>query len=95
MMKNLTIKNLMRALAATTFIYVSSVAAADYPEKGDFARGAKAWSENCNRCHNMRGPSELRDDQWITTTFHMRVRGGLTGEEVRDIITFLQTSNNQ
>jgi mono/diheme cytochrome c family protein len=65
----------------------------DYPEEGDSAAGAKAWSENCARCHNMRSPAELRDDQWITTVFHMRVRAGLTGQEARDILTFLQGSN--
>lgn len=68
--------------------------AADYPEKGDFQKGAKAWAENCVRCHNMRDPKDLRDDQWITTAFHMRVRAGLTGQKTRDILTFLQESNN-
>ena len=69
--------------------------AADYPAPGDFQRGAKTWSENCGRCHNIRGPRELRDDQWISTVFHMRVRGGLTGQESRDVLTFLQGSNTQ
>jgi len=67
--------------------------AGDFPEKGDAVRGAKAWSDNCMRCHNLRDAHELRDDQWITTTFHMRVRGNLTGQETRDILTFLQSSN--
>ncbi len=65
----------------------------DYPEPGDFARGSKTWAENCSRCHNIRSASELRDDQWVTTSFHMRVRAGLTGQETRDVITFLQRSN--
>lgn len=69
------------------------VFAFDYPEEGNSAAGAKAWSENCMRCHNMRSPTDLRDDQWITTVFHMRVRAGLTGQEARDILTFLQESN--
>ncbi|MCO6414503.1 MAG: c-type cytochrome [Thiogranum sp.] len=69
--------------------------AADYPAPGDFARGSKAWAENCGRCHNIRGADDLRDDQWITTVFHMRVRAGLTGQEMRDILTFLQSSNNR
>ncbi|MBL4575797.1 MAG: c-type cytochrome [Opitutaceae bacterium] len=67
--------------------------ASDFPEAGDFVRGSKAWSENCMRCHSMRSPSDLRDDQWVTTVFHMRVRAGLTGQETRDILTFLQASN--
>ena len=70
-----------------------SVYALDYPEPGDFAQGSKTWSENCARCHNMRNPSDLRDDQWVTSVFHMRVRAGLTGQETRDILTFLQNSN--
>lgn len=74
---------------------VTSVQAADFPEAGNFSDGSKVWAENCNRCHNMRGPKELRDDQWITTTFHMRVRAGLTGQETRDVITFLQASNTK
>lgn len=65
----------------------------DYPGKGDFAKGSKAWADNCTRCHNMRSPTDLSDDQWITSTFHMRVRAGLTGQETRDILTFLQGSN--
>ena len=69
--------------------------AADYPAPGDFARGSKAWAENCVRCHNVRAANDLRDDQWITTVFHMRVRAGLTGQEMRDILTFLQSSNNR
>lgn len=63
------------------------------PLKGDIGRGAKAWVENCTRCHNVRDPKELRDDQWLSTTLHMRIRGGLTGQETRDILTFLQASN--
>lgn len=69
--------------------------AADFPEAGNFSDGSKVWAENCNRCHNMRGPKELRDDQWITTAFHMRLRAGLTGQETRDVITFLQASNTK
>lgn len=71
----------------------TSFADAVADKKGDFVRGAKAWVNNCSRCHNVRDPKELRDDQWITTTFHMRVRAGLTGQQARDIIAFLQKSN--
>jgi cytochrome c5 len=67
--------------------------ALDYPEAGNFSNGSKVWAENCARCHNMRSPTDLRDDQWVTTVFHMRVRAGLTGQETRDILTFLQGSN--
>ena len=68
--------------------------AADFPAAGDFQRGAKTWADNCGRCHNIRGARELRDDQWISTVFHMRIRAGLTGQETRDVLTFLQASNS-
>ena len=71
-----------------------SSGAADYPAPGDFQRGAKTWADNCGRCHNIRGARELRDDQWISTVFHMRIRAGLTGQESRDVLTFLQASNS-
>jgi len=88
-------KNLILSSLAALGLALSASAAiaADYPEKGNFVKGAKAWADNCVRCHNLRDAKELRDDQWITTVFHMRVRGGLTGQETRDILTFLQQSN--
>jgi len=76
-------------------LILTTVNAETYPEPGDFARGAQSWADNCNRCHNMRDPKDLRDDQWITTVFHMRIRAGLTGRQTRDILTFLQQSNNR
>lgn len=58
-----------------------------------FARGAQTWADTCARCHNMRDPKELRDDQWRAAVAHMRVRAGLTGQEARDVLAFLQGSN--
>ena len=74
---------------------MQTVFAADFPPPGDPARGSKVWAENCTRCHNMRSPDDLTDEQWITSAFHMRIRAGLTGQETRDIITFLQSANGQ
>ncbi len=85
---------LATALVAPLVLTANTAGAADYPPPGDYAAGSRGWSENCARCHNIRGPKELRDDQWITTLFHMRVRAGLTGQETRDILTFMQTANN-
>lgn len=85
------------ALLVLTGALVASAGAQaqDFPEPGNFARGAQSWADNCARCHNMRDPQDLRDDQWGTTLFHMRVRAGLTGQQTRDILTFLQESNNR
>ena len=67
--------------------------ASQYPEPGNPIEGAKVWAENCSRCHNARDPADLRDDQWISTAFHMRIRAGLTGQQTRDVLTFMQDSN--
>ncbi len=61
--------------------------------EGDFSAGAMVWSENCGRCHNIRDPLDLRDDDWKTAIFHMRLRAGLTGQEARDVLAFLVASN--
>ncbi|HHL31096.1 MAG TPA: c-type cytochrome [Oceanospirillales bacterium] len=95
-MKNL-IKTYIKSISILTFLIATMttvVNAETYPQAGDFTKGAKTWADNCSRCHNMRDPKDLRDDQWITTAFHMRIRAGLTGQQTRDILTFLQQSNN-
>jgi len=61
---------------------------------GDVHAGAISWSQNCARCHEMRDPMEFRDDLWKPIVTHMRVRAGLTGQQQRDILAFLQASNN-
>jgi mono/diheme cytochrome c family protein len=91
-------KKIFGSLCYPAFIGIlslwSSISVAEnFPKAGDFQQGLKIWAENCGRCHNMRGPKDMRNDQWITTMFHMRVRAGLTGQETRDVLTFLQASN--
>lgn len=68
-------------------------AAEQAPKADNVAQGAKLWVNNCARCHNIRVPRELRDDQWKPVVTHMRVLCGLTGQEARDILAFLQASN--
>ena len=82
------------AMLALGLMSPASALAFDYPPPGDAVRGAQLWANNCARCHNIRSAPELRDDQWITTMFHMRVRAGLTGQETRDILSFMQDANN-
>lgn len=61
---------------------------------GDVSRGAISWAQNCSRCHEMRDPAEFSDAMWRPIVAHMRVRGGLTGQQQRDILVFLQSANN-
>ncbi|WP_138380343.1 cytochrome c [Luteithermobacter gelatinilyticus] len=87
-----------KTLVSVCFITLfSTIAVAEAAEKSDplrLARGAKAWAQNCGRCHNIRAPKELSDEEWEVSATHMRVRANLPGDMVRDIILFLQSSNN-
>jgi mono/diheme cytochrome c family protein len=60
---------------------------------GNFARGAKLWANRCSNCHNMRDPKDLTDSEWKSTLTHMRIRAGISGQDARDILEFLQNSN--
>lgn len=62
-------------------------------DPAQIARGAKAWAETCNRCHNLRDPKELVDYEWHVSVTHMRIRGNLPGDLARDILAFLKASN--
>jgi nitrate/TMAO reductase-like tetraheme cytochrome c subunit len=66
-----------------------TAAAAPQSEKGS----AQLWSETCSQCHNLRSPTSYSQNEWQVAMHHMRVRGNLTGEEQRKILTFLQASN--
>jgi len=63
-------------------------------EKPDLAYGAKVWAETCIRCHNLRDSSEFSDYEWKPIITHMRIRAGLTGEDSRAILAFIQASND-
>ena len=62
--------------------------------EGDVNHGATTWANNCARCHEMRSPTEFRDDLWKPIVTHMRVRAGMTGKQQRDVLAFLQASNH-
>ncbi|VAV98667.1 hypothetical protein MNBD_ALPHA06-283 [hydrothermal vent metagenome] len=56
-------------------------------------RGAKAWKENCGRCHNLRSPKEMTDEEWDVSVAHMRVRANLTRKDAEAVRAFLKASN--
>lgn len=91
-------KSTAKSLALATFAFLILAAAPvdaeeDAPDQQQISRGAKAWSENCNRCHNTRDPKELKDYEWEVSVMHMRKIGNLPGEVARDIEAFLKASN--
>lgn len=87
------------------FVLVAATAAGFYAADGgtveaeknndpkQFARGAKGWAENCNRCHNMRDPKELTDWEWEVAVSHMARIGNIPRNLARDIEAFLKGSN--
>lgn len=97
-LKNILVELVPSLLVAGLFIVMSAVAQQSNAQNAEvdraaFARGAKAWAENCGRCHNIRSASELNDIDWRVSVTHMRVRANIPGDVARDIITFLQASN--
>ena len=62
-------------------------------DPAQIARGAKAWAANCGRCHNIRAPNELTDEEWDVSVTHMRVRANIPGNVADDIKAFLKSSN--
>jgi nitrate/TMAO reductase-like tetraheme cytochrome c subunit len=80
--------------AAVAFSATGLTAAEDnHPDPMQIARGAKAWSENCGRCHNFRDPKEFSDKNWDVIVDHMRTIAPLPGQTARDIKEFLKSSN--
>lgn len=56
--------------------------------------GAELYSYTCNRCHGFRSPVEFTDARWATIVTHMRVVGGIPGDEARAILQYLRANNN-
>lgn len=58
------------------------------------AEGGSVYGNMCGRCHNPRSPLERSDRDWIAIINHMRIRGNLTGGQVRNVLAFLQATNS-
>ena len=52
--------------------------------------GAQLWGENCNRCHNAPSQDQYSKEQWGIIGNHMKLKAGLTNDEVSKIVTFLK-----
>ena len=53
--------------------------------------GQELWSNNRQRCHNIRPPAMYSAAQWDVIVHHMRVRANITGSEQRAIADFLKS----
>ncbi len=81
------------SLLLTGAIFIVMACAGKAPEVAETHHGAKLWSDNCSRCHNVRSPNIYSDAQWEALTLHMRIRANLTPEESREILAFLKSAH--
>jgi mono/diheme cytochrome c family protein len=81
-------------LTALSLMLLVAEAAAQQPPESAVAAGARAYGDICGRCHNPRSPLERGDRDWVTIANHMRVRGNLTGGQVRNVLAFLLATNS-
>jgi cytochrome c5 len=63
------------------------------PNPMQLAEGAKYWSTQCQRCHNLRDPGEFPDETWDISVNHMRIRANIPMEQIEAIKAFLKASN--
>lgn len=92
-----SLKALLIAIAAGIMVAgaVNPVVAAEKEKAAQtqFVRGAMAWKDQCERCHNLRDPKEFTDDIWDVSVTHMRIRANIPAQIARDIKAFLKASN--
>lgn len=70
----------------------SEAQAQEASDAAAIARGAQGWANTCARCHNSRNPKEFSNEQWQTIMMHMQNRAGISGQQTRDILKFIQGS---
>lgn len=94
----LMIKRMSGSSTATLLValLVGAVGAweAEAQEVNSISEGARVYGDMCGSCHNARSPLERNDRDWGTIINHMRVRGNLTGAEVKSVRAFLQATNH-
>jgi hypothetical protein len=88
-MKKISIILLSLTTIVITSVLIQSCASPKLAERG----GAQLWGENCMRCHSTPPPNSFSSEQWETISMHMRIRAGLTDDEIKKIAEFLQSDN--
>ena len=52
--------------------------------------GVQLWGENCGRCHNAPTMDQYSAAHWDVIGTHMKLKAGITDEEVTKIVAYLQ-----
>ncbi len=87
-MKLIKIMFTFLALTLNTF----SIQAQHVSDPELVAEGAKAYSENCARCHNARPAEEYSKKEWSVVIPHMRAKAHMTGKEALAVEAFLAST---
>ncbi len=64
-----------------------------FKDPADNESGAQIWSQNCMRCHQLRSPAQYTPAQWGVIVQYMRLKAGLTGEQAKKVLAFLQSAS--
>jgi len=83
----------LAGLSAVAMLLLALPRGAVAQESDAVAEGARVYGAMCGRCHNPRSPLERSDGEWVSIINHMRVRANMTGEQVRNVLAFLQATN--
>ncbi len=65
-----------------------------FKDPADNESGAQIWSQNCMRCHQLRSPAQYTPAQWGVIVQYMRLKAGLTGEQAKKVLAFLQSASS-
>ena len=55
--------------------------------------GVQLWGENCNHCHSAPSQDQYSKDQWGIIGAHMKLKAGITNDEMTKIVAFLKGVN--
>lgn len=87
-------QRLLKVTVATVVLFAVLIQTGHAQQSKAVSEGARVYGSMCGRCHNPRSPLERSDRDWVTIINHMRVRGNLTGGQVRDVLAFLKATNS-
>jgi hypothetical protein len=90
-------KKKMKKIYTTTALIISACAlliSSCAPTKEIAEKsGAQLWGENCNRCHSAPSQDQYSKDQWAIVGTHMKLKAGITNDEMNKIVGFLKGVN--
>ncbi|MCX6290959.1 MAG: cytochrome c [Bacteroidetes bacterium] len=88
-MKKIIITFIVCAITGSGLLLSSCAPTKDIADKG----GAQLWGENCSRCHNAPTMDQYAKEDWGIIGTHMKLKAGLTAQETKKVVEYLQSGN--